>query len=95
MRLEGNVGYIDLCGVADPEDGGPAIAAAMELVSGTYALIIDLRRNHGGSPLGVAFWCSYLFPDADIHLGDIFRADTGETSARYIDHAAKHSLSPA
>ena len=65
--------------MADPEEAGPAIAAAMELVSGTYALIIDLRQNHGGSPLGVAFWCSYLFPDADTHLGDIFRADTGET----------------
>ena len=78
-RLEGNVGYIDLRGVADPEEAGTAIAAAMELVSGTYALIIDLRQNHGGSPLGVVFWCSYLFPDAGTHLGDIFRADTGET----------------
>ena len=79
-RLEGNVGYIDLRGVADPEEAGPAIAAAMELVSGTYALIIDLRHNHGGSPHGVAFWCSYLFPDASTHLSDIFHADTGETT---------------
>jgi hypothetical protein len=79
-RLEGNVGYIDLRGVADPEEAGPAIAAAMELVSGTYALIIDLRQNHGGSPHGVAFWCSYLFPDASTHLSDIFHADTGETT---------------
>ena len=78
-RLEGNVGYIDLHGVAPPDEAAPAITAAMELVSGTYALIIDLRRNHGGSPHGVAFWCSYLFPGADTHLGDIFRADTGET----------------
>ena len=79
-RLDGNVGYIDLHGVAPPEEAGPAITAAMELVKGTYALIIDLRRNHGGSPHGVAFWCSYLFPDADTHLGDIYRADTGETT---------------
>jgi len=78
-RLEGNVGYLDLRGVADPDDAGPAIAAAMELVTGTFALIIDLRRNHGGSPDGVAFWCSYLFPGGGIHLGDIFHADTGET----------------
>ena len=78
-RLEGNVGYIDLRAVADPEEAGPAIAAAMELVRGTYALIIDLRRNHGGSPHGVVFWCSYLFPDADTHFNDIVRADTGET----------------
>jgi Peptidase family S41/N-terminal domain of Peptidase_S41 in eukaryotic IRBP len=79
QRLEGNVGYLDLRGVADPDDAGPAIAAAMELVSGTYALIIDLRQNHGGSPHGVVFWCSYLFPDGNTHLNDIFDAHTGET----------------
>jgi hypothetical protein len=78
-RLAGNVGYLDLHGVAHPDDAGPAIAAAMELVTGTYALIIDLRRNHGGSPEGVVFWCSYLFPGGGIHLNDIFHADTGET----------------
>jgi hypothetical protein len=78
-RLPGNVGYLDLHGVAPPEHAGEAIAAAMRLVSGTEALIIDLRRNHGGSPHGVVFWCSYLFPGADTHLSDIFDANTGET----------------
>ena len=78
-RLAGNVGYLDLRGVAHPDDAGPAIAAAMELVTGTYALIVNLRRNHGGSPDGVVFWCSYLFPGGGIHLSDIFHADTGET----------------
>jgi hypothetical protein len=78
-RLDGNVGYLDLRAVAPPEVAGPAIAAAMELVSGTYALIIDLRRNHGGSPHGVVFWCSYLFDGPDTHLSDIFDAVTGET----------------
>ena len=46
---------------------------------GTYALIIDLRHNHGGSPEGVVFWCSYLFDERPAHLNDIFHADTGET----------------
>ena len=78
-RLDGNVGYLDLRAVAPPEIAGAAIAAAMELVSGTYALIIDLRRNHGGSPQGVVFWCSYLFDGPDTHLSDIFDAVTGET----------------
>jgi hypothetical protein len=79
-RLDGNVGYLDVRGVPPPEFAGPAIAAAMELVAGTYALIIDLRRNGGGSPHGVAFWCSYLFPENPTHLNDIFHADTGETN---------------
>jgi hypothetical protein len=78
-RLDGNIGYLDLRRVPMPENAGPAIAAAMELVAGTYALIIDLRRNGGGHPNGVAFWCSYLFPEEPVHLNDIFHADTGET----------------
>jgi C-terminal processing protease CtpA/Prc len=78
-RLDGNVGYLDVRRVAVPENAGPAIAAAMELVAGSYALIIDLRRNGGGAPDGVVFWCSYLFAEEPTHLNDIFRADTGET----------------
>jgi Peptidase family S41/N-terminal domain of Peptidase_S41 in eukaryotic IRBP len=94
-RLDGNVGYLDLRRVPMPDNAGPAIAAAMELVSGTYALIIDLRLNGGGSPHGVAFWCSYLLPEEPTHLNDIFHADTGETrqfwslpylpGSRYLD----------
>ncbi len=94
-RLDGNIGYLDLRRVPMPENAGPAIAAAMELVSGTYALIIDLRRNGGGSPHGVTFWCSYLLPEEPVRLNDIFHADTGETrqfwslpylpGSRYLD----------
>jgi hypothetical protein len=94
-RLDGNVGYIDLRRMAVPANAGPAIAAAMELVAGTYALIIDMRHNGGGAPEGVVFWCSYLV-DEGTHLNDIFRADTGETrqfwalpyvpGPRYPDH---------
>ena len=94
-RLDGNIGYLDLRRMPQPENAGPAITAAMELVSGTYALIIDLRRNGGGSVHGVAFWCSYLLPEEPAHLNDIFHADTGETTqfwsltylpgSRYLD----------
>ena len=94
-RLDGNVGYLDLRRVPMPANAGPAIAAAMELVAGTYALIIDMRHNGGGSPEGVAFWCSYLVGERPTHLNDIFHADTGEThqfwtlpyvpGTRYVD----------
>ena len=94
-RLDGNIGYLDLRRVPTPEIAGPAITAAMELVAGTYVLIIDLRRNGGGSPHGVALWCSYLIAEAPTHLNDIFHADTGETmqfwsypylpGSRYLD----------
>lgn len=78
-RLDGNVGYLDLRRVALPQHAGASIAAAMELVSGTYALVIDLRRNGGGSPDGVVFWCSYLFDGPGTHFNDIFEAETGQT----------------
>ncbi len=94
-RLDGNVGYLDVRRVAMPANAGPAIAAAMELVAGTYALIIDLRHNGGGSPEGVVLWCSYLLEEKPTHLNDIFHADTGETrqfwalpyvpGTRYVD----------
>jgi len=94
-RLDGNVGYLDVRRVAVPANAGPAIGAAMELVAGTYALILDLRHNGGGSPEGVLFWCSYLLEEKPTHLNDIYHADTGETrqfwalpyvpGTRYID----------
>ena len=94
-RLDGNVGYLDLRSVTNPGYGGNAIAAAMTLVEHTYALIIDLRRNGGGSPDGVTVWCSYLFPDAATHLTDEFDAESTITrqywslpylpGARYLD----------
>jgi C-terminal processing protease CtpA/Prc len=78
-RLDGNIGYLDLRLVASPDTGGTAIAAAMELVSHTYALIIDLRKNGGGAVTGVQFWNSYFFPDADTHLNDVYDGETGQT----------------
>jgi hypothetical protein len=78
-RLDGNIGYLDVRRIAVPANAGPAIGAAMELVAGTYALIIDLRHNGGGSPEGVVLWCSYLLTERPTHLNDIFHADTGET----------------
>jgi Peptidase family S41/N-terminal domain of Peptidase_S41 in eukaryotic IRBP len=94
-RLAGNIGYLDLRLVADPRRAGTAIAAVMELVSGTYALIIDLRKNGGGSLQGAVLWCSYLFEAGDTHLSDVYSADTGQTrqlwslphvpGARYLD----------
>jgi hypothetical protein len=60
----GNIGYVDLREFADFEFGKPnqparqAIEAALQLVSGTDALIIDLRDNGGGSPAMVGYLSS-------------------------------------
>jgi Peptidase family S41/N-terminal domain of Peptidase_S41 in eukaryotic IRBP len=76
-RLPGNVGYVDLRRMALAENAGPAIAAAMELVAGTFALIIDMRKNGGGHPDGVVFWCSYFFEEKT-HLNDIYSREDDE-----------------
>jgi hypothetical protein len=78
-RLAGNVGLIKLTGVTDPSFGAHAIAAAMELVSQTHALIFDLRENRGGAPDGVIFWNSYLFKGSDTLLNTIYDGATGQT----------------
>ena len=49
-RLPGNVGYLELTGFMSPEAAAGPAAAAMNFLANTDALIIDLRKNGGGSP---------------------------------------------
>jgi hypothetical protein len=79
-RLPGNVGYIELRGFGPTEFVGPAYTAAMSLMTGTDALILDLRRNGGGSPASVAYLMSHFFPLGDQrHLIDIYNRSTDTT----------------
>jgi len=79
-RLPGNVGYIDLRGFGMTEFVGPAYTAALSLMAGTDALILDLRRNGGGSPASVAYLMSHFFPVGDMrHLIDIYSRPTDTT----------------
>lgn len=79
-RLPGNVGYIELRGFGMAPFVGPAYTAAMSLMAGTDALILDLRRNGGGSPASVAYLMSHFFPVGDQrHLIDIYNRMTDTT----------------
>jgi rhodanese-related sulfurtransferase len=79
-RLPGNVGYIDLRGFMMAEFAGPAYTAAMTLMAGTDALILDLRQNGGGSPDSVAYLMSHFFPLGDRrHLIDFYNRPTDTT----------------
>ncbi|ACU77690.1 peptidase S41 [Catenulispora acidiphila DSM 44928] len=66
--LDGGIGYLDLTLIPTAEIGGATIAAAMQLLAGTRALIVDLRSTIGGSTDGVQLWCSYLIRGADTLL---------------------------
>jgi len=79
-HLPGNVGYIDLRDFGPAELVGPAYTAAMSLMAGADALILDLRLNHGGRPDSVAQLMSHFFPHGDKrHLNDIYDRPTNTT----------------
>lgn len=60
-RLEGNIGYINFKGFASPKSSANTLAAAMNFVANTNALIIDLRENQGGDNDMLLLFCSYFF----------------------------------
>ncbi len=78
-RLPGNIGYIKLNNFFEPELGAETVAAAMNFVANTDALIFDLRENGGGDPAMVALICSYLFGDKPVHLNDLYFRPTNKT----------------
>jgi C-terminal processing protease CtpA/Prc len=71
-RLDGNVGYLELRAFGPTDMVGAALTSAMTMLSGTDALILDLRRNGGGDPATVAYLMSHFFAAGDRrHLNDI------------------------
>ena len=78
-RLAGNVASIQLTIIPPAATAGGSIAAAMELIADTQALILDLRETRGGAPDGVALWCSYLLPEGEVHLNDVIQGADGPT----------------
>lgn len=78
-RLPGNIGYIKLNNFFAPELGAETVAAAMNFVTNTDALIFDLRENGGGDPEMVALICSYLFGDKPVHLNSLYWREGDKT----------------
>lgn len=70
--LEGNIGYLDLRSFADVDFAGPTAVSAMNFLSSSEAIIIDLRMNTGGSPAMIQLISSYLFPSSPVHLNTFY-----------------------
>ncbi|HVA73812.1 MAG TPA: S41 family peptidase [Acidimicrobiales bacterium] len=95
--LPGNVGLIALTIIPPAATGATKLAAMMQLVQDTDALILDLRETRGGAPDGGAFLSSFFFPDGDVHLSDIIEGPNGPPrqywtyahlpAPRYLDRA--------
>src|SRR5581483_125638 len=62
-RLPGNVGYLKFNGFSGDSGAGSIIQSAMAFVSGTGALIIDLRQNGGGDPRAAQTLEAYFFAE--------------------------------
>lgn len=82
-RLPGNVGYLDLSRFAPPDLGGRTATAAMSLLEGSDAVIIDLRRNGGGSGEMANLVASYFFDGDPQHLSTLYDRPTGQTMQRW------------
>ena len=85
-RLVGNIGYIEIRGFGPTELVGDAYTAAMSLLAGSDAVIVDLRRNGGGEPSSVAHLLSHFFAPGDVrHLNDIYTRPLDATQQFWTD----------
>mgnify|MGYP001794160919 FL=1 len=71
-KLIGNIGYLDLRGFYDHQRGAETAAHAFGFLANTQGIIIDLRRNGGGSPRMVQLLCSYFFDTKPVHLSSFY-----------------------
>jgi hypothetical protein len=61
--LDGNIGYLDLGGFSGFREAAETGIAAMNFLANAEAIIIDLRRNGGGSPEMIQLLSSYFLKE--------------------------------
>ena len=71
--LEGNVGYLAFNRFFRAELAGDALAAAMQSLATTDALIVDLRESRGGDPVMAVLAASWFFEGRPRHWNDLVR----------------------
>ncbi|WP_461040551.1 S41 family peptidase [Spirosoma harenae] len=69
--LAGNIGYLRIDEFMPVKLAAQTATNAMNFLSQTDALILDLRHNRGGEPAMVAYLASYLVGPGSVHLNDI------------------------
>ncbi|MFY8275400.1 S41 family peptidase [Pseudoalteromonas sp. SSDWG2] len=78
-----NIGYLDLRGFSHLSHSKTYIDSAMQLLANSDAVIIDLRKNGGGSPRTVQYLCSYFF-DEPLLLNSLYFREGDETRDFYV-----------
>jgi tetratricopeptide (TPR) repeat protein len=69
--LDGNIGLIDIRGFPPTEPARGTVTAALKVLENVDALIVDLRKNGGGNPDLIRYYCSYFFPEKT-HLNSLY-----------------------
>lgn len=85
QRLPGNVGYLELRMFSDEAGAQQTAVAAMQFLANTDALIIDLRRNGGGSPRMISTLLTYLVePERRLNFNDFYtRTPAGDVTEQW------------
>ena len=82
-RMSGNLGYVDIILFMDGDEAAATASAAMNFLANSDAIIVDLRRNGGGSPDMVAFVTTYMFGAEPVHLNDLYMRKTNSTEQHW------------
>ena len=83
-RLAGNVGYLELRQFAGLPEAQPTAIAAMNFLGNCDAIIIDLRKNGGGSPTMIQTLLTYFVEEDDrLHINDFYRRSTNDIEQFY------------
>ena len=70
QRLPGNVGFLTVESIDEPEGTGEVIESAIAFLRRVSALLVDVRKSTGGAPSGVAFFVSHFVSPPAKHLID-------------------------
>ena len=84
--LDGNVGYIEIVGFPAPAAFNGPTNRAMAALEKKRALIVDVRRNGGGSPVSVSYLVSYFLRSGDrVHINTFINRNPGTETFRSQD----------
>lgn len=82
----GGVGYVRFDQFSHGDEAFEAAAAAMNFLSNSNALILDLRENGGGSASMIRFICGYLFEEHEHLINWDIRAEKKTVQSYSADH---------
>jgi retinol-binding protein 3 len=80
--LPGNIGYLEIRGFMGQAGYQPILAASLKTLENTDALIIDVRRNGGGSSEMSHMLFSHFLPAQPVNTIKVFQRATNNTQVR-------------